>query len=88
MFFSGVFGSKLPGQTPHQRQVVFSSGNKMTAVICELQTSDILVVTTEDRQQPTCGHLDQSHMSIFSGYIRNMMSEPGVDQKRIATHKT
>lgn len=91
MFFklySGVFGCKLPGQTPHQCQVVFSSGNKMTAIICELQTSDVLVVTTEDRQQPTCGDLDQSHISIFIDYIRNVMSEHGVDQKLTANHKT
>lgn len=50
----------LPAQTPHQSQVVFSSRNKMAAVVCELQTGDVLIVTTEDRQQLTCGHLNQS----------------------------
>lgn len=69
---------KLPGQTPHQPQVVFSSRNKMTAVICELQASDVLVVTTEDREQPTCGHLNRSHM-------RNQKyDEWRVEQKMIA----
>lgn len=50
----------LPGQTPHQSQVVFSSRNKMTAVVGELQTGDILIVTTEDGQQLTCGYLNRS----------------------------
>lgn len=57
---SGVFRCVLPGQTPHQSQVVFSCRNKMAAVVCELQTGNILIVTTEDTQQLTCGHLNQS----------------------------
>lgn len=52
-----VFRYVSPWQTPHQSQVVFSTRNKMAAVISELQTGDVLIVTTEDRQQFTCAHL-------------------------------
>lgn len=63
----GKFRRALPGKTPHQGQVVFPSRHKMAAVICELETGDILVVPTEDRQQSTCGHLNQSETSIKCG---------------------
>lgn len=75
----------LPAQTPHQSQVVFSSRNKMAAVICELQTGDVLIVTAEDRQQLTCAHLNQLEtqfeIALFSNsvqdtFYRNTYSSP------------
>lgn len=38
----------------------------MAAIVCEFQTGGILIVTTEYRQQFTCGHLNQSESRRYT----------------------
>jgi len=46
-----------PGEIPYKSKIVFSSWNKMTAVISEMDAAQVLIVSTQNSQQISCWHL-------------------------------
>lgn len=55
----------LPAQAPHQHQAVLATREEVTAVPCELQAGDVLVVAAQDDQEVPCGDLGKAgHMWV------------------------